>query len=120
MRRAPRKVFGQAGLDDGPRRKSDPVQGERKGFKGWWCGLPIGRRALIAVFGMSSVLVTLGLGQGVWHIATPDWLGLLALVLAVCAVAYAYTRRCPSCGAGGVVTWRGPQRSCDQCGTSFL
>ena len=75
---------------------------------------------MLALFAGSGVMVALGLVDMKWRGAVPPWLGLVGMVCGVAGVAYAYTRRCPSCGTGGVVTFKGPQRSCEQCGTPFL
>jgi ribosomal protein S27AE len=115
-----RKTFGRAGLEPLDNPPDDPMAAEPPRLIARWRAIRVGHRAMLAMFGGAGVIVALGLLQGEWHVAVPPWLGLPAMLCAVGGIAYAYTRRCPSCGAGGVVTSRGPQRDCDKCGTPFL
>jgi hypothetical protein len=73
---------------------------------------------MLALFGGSSLWIGLTLVQGLF--ALPPWAILLGVAAGIAGLLYAYTRRCPGCGAGGVMTLRGPQRHCEECGTQFL
>jgi NADH pyrophosphatase NudC (nudix superfamily) len=57
--------------------------------------------------------------QAYWDI-TSAWPNLLGMACMIAGLLYAYTRRCPSCGAASVVSRMGPQRHCEECGTQFL
>jgi hypothetical protein len=120
MRRRRRRDFGRAGLETPDAPSVDLAGGESTGLVSRWRAIRVGHRAMLAMFGGSGLMVALGLLQGEWHVAIPTWLALPAMLCGVGGIAYAYTRRCPGCGAGGVVTFRGPQRDCDECGTPFL
>jgi hypothetical protein len=111
--RGRRRAFRTCRRERAPQRDD----GGAPGFAGWWREIPIGRRILIAVFGGSGALIALGLVK----IAIPAWLQLAAMACAVGAVIYAYTRRCPSYAAGGVVSMTAiPRRHCEQCGKGLL
>jgi hypothetical protein len=75
---------------------------------------------MIMLLGGAGTTIALSFVQMMWHIALPVWLNLVGMGCAAAGILYAYTRRCPGCGAGGVVTMWGPHRSCDECGTMFL
>jgi ribosomal protein S27AE len=74
---------------------------------------------MIGLFGGVAVMMALVWLQAHWNITSP-WPNLLGMACMIAGLLYAYTRRCPNCGAGGVVTRMGPRRHCDECGTQFL
>ena len=75
---------------------------------------------MLVMFGGTSMPIVVGSVQMLGHIALPVWLNLLGMACAIAGILYAITRRCPSCDADGIVTLRGPQRRCEECGTLFL
>lgn len=74
---------------------------------------------MIGFFGGAAVMIALALVQAHWNIEWP-WPNLLGFGCMFAGLLYAYTRRCPNCDAGDVVTRMGPQRRCSECGTLFL
>jgi hypothetical protein len=105
----------------GRRHARDPrTPGEGTGLARRWRSLRVGHRAMIALLGGTGLMVALSFAQAICPVVLRVWLNLLGVACAVAGILYAHTRHCPSCGAGGVVTIRGPQRNCDECGTQFL
>jgi hypothetical protein len=114
MKRRTRKAFGRSG-DPAVTRPSD----ERLGLARRWQSIRIGHRAMIGLFGGVAVMLALLGVQAYWNIDEP-WPNLVGMACMIAGLLYAYTRRCPNCGAGSVVTRMAPQRHCAGCGAQFL
>lgn len=114
MKRRTRRVFGRSG-DPTVARAPD----ERTGLVRRWQSIRIGHRAMIGLFGGFAVMLALLGVQAWWNIESP-WPNVLAMACMIAGLLYAYTRRCPSCGVGDVVTRMGPLRRCKECGAQFL
>lgn len=114
MKRRTRRVFGRSG---NPPRAPAPEQAT--GLVRRWQSLRIGHRAMIGLFGGVAVLLALLGVQSYWNI-TSAWPNLLAMACMIAGLLYAYTRHCPSCGVGDVMTFMGPRRHCEECGEQFL
>jgi ribosomal protein S27AE len=96
-----------------------PAPGAGSGLARRWQSIRIGHRAMIGLFGGFAVMLRLLGVQAYWNIES-GWPNLLGMASMIAGLLYAYTRRCPSCGAGDVVTRMAPQRHCRECGTQFL
>ena len=84
-----------------------------------WQSVRIGHRAMIGLFGGFAVMLAL-VGVQAWWNFESSWPNLLGMGCMIAGLLYAYTRRCPSCGVGTVVTRMGPRRHCEECGEQFL
>jgi hypothetical protein len=103
-------------------RRSDPRSARAKPASGLvrrWQSLRIGHRAMLGLFGGFAVMLALLGVQAHWDIESA-WPSLLGMACIFGGLLYAYTRRCPSCGIGDVVTRMGPRRYCEECGAQFL
>jgi hypothetical protein len=114
MKRRTRRVFGKS--SDRP---VATVPGGQTGLVRRWRSIRIGHRAMIGLFGGFAVMLALLGVQAYWNIDEP-WPNLVGMASMIAGLLYAYTRRCPSCGAGSVVTRMGPRRRCEECGEQFL
>ncbi len=108
-RRGSPKTFGRA----------DPreIDTRRRGLRSWWGEILIGRRAMIVLFGGILLMTAPSLFAAIFKVDPPRWMILPSVLCGVGGLVYAYTRRCPSCGAASVIKNMGPQRECEECGT---